>query len=285
MKRIFSFISHHKLFALAILIVGAFAATGFLSLEKVEVLTVEEIVPESSSDIFPVEDSLVKPLIYKDIQGLDTLSGDLLVQKFVQVLLPAVLVAKQRIEQSQKKVLRLRGKVRWTAKDSTFYHAQIDRYRAEGIDDLLLRMHTHPNSIVLAQAAMESGWGTSRFSKEANNLFGVWSFNPAEPRIRALHSRGDKSIYLKKYNDLSHSIEDYFLVLARARAYEGFRKSRVQNQDPFEMVNHLLYYSEMRWKYVRQIKFLMRKYDLQRYDQHKIDPQYVVTRKKIKWLK
>lgn len=285
MIRIFSFISHHQLFTLAVLIVAAFAATGFLSLEKVEVLTVEEIVPESSGDIFPVEDSLVKPLIYKDIYRLDTLSGDLLAHKFVEVLLPAVLVAKHRIEQSRKNIFRLREKERWTAKDSSFYRAQIDQYRAEDIDDLLLRMHTHPNSIVLAQAAMESGWGTSRFSKEANNLFGVWSFNPDEPRIRALHSRGEKSIYLKKYEDLSHSIEDYFLVLARAGAYEGFRKSRVQNQDPFEMVNHLLYYSEMRWKYVRQIKFLMKKYDLQRYDQHKLDPQYVVTRKKIKWLK
>lgn len=284
-KRLFHFASQYKLFTTALLCVGSFAAMGFLGIERSEALTFQEVTPLSAEDIHPVEDTLVKPLIYRSIQGMDTLPPEQLVKRFVDVILPAVLVVKRRIEQTRKRVARLKEKERWDAQDSVFFSELSDKYKADDMDDLLRRMHTHPNSIVLAQAAMESGWGTSRFSKEANNLFGVWSFNPDEPRIRALHSRGEKSIYLKKYEDLSLSIEDYFLVLARAGVYEGFRKSRMHQQDPYEMVNHLLYYSELRWKYVRQIKFLMKKYDLTQYDQYKIDPQYIVTRKRIKWLK
>ena len=63
-----------------------------------------------------------------------------------------------------------------------------------------MRLKTHPTSIVLAQAAIESGWGSSRFYKEANNVFGVWSYSENEPRIKAMEDREGKSVYVKKYD-------------------------------------------------------------------------------------
>jgi len=72
------------------------------------------------------------------------------------------------------------------------------KYKATNHQDLLQRIKPHPKSVALAQAAMESGWATSRFTKVANNLFGVWSFNKNEPRVPASQKRGNKTVYVKK---------------------------------------------------------------------------------------
>mgnify|MGYP000303691148 CR=1 FL=1 len=249
-----------------------------VKLEMEEVLKVENVDLHAVSDIINFNDSLIVPIVYENIEVLDSLEGDSLRHKFIEVLLPSVLIAKYRIEEKRKRLIQIRKKVKWHKRDSSYYLLLKEDYKAGDLDDLIYKMQTHPNSIVLAQAAIESGWGRSRFCKEANNLFGVWSFNKNEPRIRASSQRGDKAIYLKKYETLSHSIEDYFKILARANAYKSFRTSRVESTDPFEMVNHLIYYSEKRWGYVRLLKIIMRKSDLTQYDAFKIDPQYFVKR-------
>lgn len=256
-----------------------------LEVEKVSFLTVREIEVTSPDDIIPVEDTLVVPAVYPKVEGMDSLSGDELKKRFVDIMLPAVLIAKHRIDSLRNKVVNLKRRKSWNTADSVFYNDLAGKYAAKDINDLLVKMVTHPNSIVLAQAAMESGWGTSRFCREANNLFGVWSFDPKEPRIKAEYMRGSKPIYLRKYKDLSHSIEDYFMVLARARAYEGFRKARLVNNDPYEMVNHLIYYSEQRWRYVRLVKLLMKKNNFTDYDRHVLDPQYYISETNFKWMK
>ena len=58
-------------------------------------------------------------------------------------------------------------------------------YSAKDPQDLLTRMKPHAKSVAIAQAAMESAWATSRFTRVATNFFGVWSFNKDEPRVAA----------------------------------------------------------------------------------------------------
>ena len=71
-------------------------------------------------------------------------------------------------------------------------------------------MKTHPYKYRLAQAAIESGWGTSRFYKEANNVFGIWSYSENELRIKAMEDREGKSVYVRKYDVLPNLL---FLTL------------------------------------------------------------------------
>ena len=75
-------------------------------------------------------------------------------------------------------------------------------YHAKNPQDLLKRMKPHAKSVAIAQAAMESAWATSRFTRVATNLFGVWSFNKNEPRVAAGEKRGSKTIYVKKYSSV-----------------------------------------------------------------------------------
>jgi len=143
-------------------------------------------------------------------------------------------------------------------------------------DELLLQsLKPHPISILLAQAAAESAWLTSRFAKEANNIFGVWSFNKNEPRIAASGMRGDKTIYLKKYTTLKESVRDYYKNLGKTGAYKEFRRQRILTDNPYILSNYLVSYSEKKEVYTELLKSMIRynkfyEYDINKYVENKI---------------
>ncbi|MDQ6956621.1 MAG: glucosaminidase domain-containing protein [Mariprofundaceae bacterium] len=132
------------------------------------------------------------------------------------------------------------------------------KYKVESNKDLLKAIKPHPKSIAVAQAAMESAWGTSRFFKEANNIFGVWSFNKNEPRIAAGKKRGNKTIWVKKYPSIKASIADYYFVLARGRAFSEFRSLKMTTADPYLLVEKLNHYSERKAAYGKELASMIR---------------------------
>ncbi len=132
------------------------------------------------------------------------------------------------------------------------------KYKVESNKDLLKAIKPHPKSIAVAQAAMESAWGTSRFFREANNIFGVWSFNKNEPRIAAGKKRGNKTIWVKKYPSIKASIADYYLVLARGRAFSKFRDLKMTTTDPYKLVMKLNHYSERKAEYGKELSSMIR---------------------------
>jgi Bax protein len=117
-------------------------------------------------------------------------------------------------------------------------------YKVTTNSELLMALKPHPRSIAVAQAAMESAWATSRFFREANNVFGVWSFDEDEPRIAALQKRGDKTIWVKKYSSVEEAVYDYYRTLARSSAFAEFRQTKMITNDPFVLVTKLDRYSE-----------------------------------------
>lgn len=131
-------------------------------------------------------------------------------------------------------------------------------YKAKSDKELLRKLKPHPVSIVLAQAAMESAWATSRFFTEAKNVFGVWSYDKNEPRIAAKEKRGKKTIWLKKYATIEDSIRDNYRVLARGSAYVDFRKHRVKSKDPYLLVDYLDEYSELGDEYGDELADVIR---------------------------
>ncbi len=141
------------------------------------------------------------------------------------------------------------------------------KYKVTTNEELLMALKPHPQSITIAQAAMESSWATSRFFKEANNIFGVWSFNKNEPRIAAAENRGSKTIWLKKYNSIEDSIRDYYRTLAVGRAYKEFRALKMETDDPYKLVKKLDHYSEKGALYGRELAEIIHFNKLEVYDQ------------------
>jgi Bax protein len=144
------------------------------------------------------------------------------------------------------------------------------QYKAANNEELLIALKPHPQSIALAQAAIESSWATSRFFKEANNTFGVWSFSENEPRIAASGKRGDKTIWIKKYDSVKDSVRDYYRTLARGTAYAEFRTLKMETNDPYELVKKLDRYSEKGAEYGRELSAIIRFNNFENYDQQQI---------------
>ncbi len=140
-------------------------------------------------------------------------------------------------------------------------------YRTKEPDKLLLRLNDHPTSIVLAQAAIETGWGSSRFFLEANNAFGVWSYDKNEPRIKASEMRDGKAVYVKKYRSLIEAVDDYFITIGRG-PYTDFRKHRATTSNVTNLVNHLDTYSEISDEYVKRLHSVIDTNKLQKYDDY-----------------
>lgn len=139
-------------------------------------------------------------------------------------------------------------------------------YKVSTNDELLMALKPHPKSIAIAQAALESSWATSRFFRDAYNIFGVWSFDKDEPRIAALKKRGDKTIWVKKYTSVEDSIYDYYRTLARSNAFAEFRETKMKTSDPYVLVTKLDRYSEKGNVYGEELTSIIKFNKFDRYD-------------------
>lgn len=235
-----------------------------------------QVIQKELQSIDDIEtlDSLVKPIDYTNVISLSDLSVADKKSKFIDLLLPAILIAKQKQEARRIKVLRLSKKDSLSISEQGFLEKLKTAYKATDLDDLQNRLLTHPTSLILAQASLESGWGKSRFFREGRNIFGVWSVNKNEPRMQTKSHRNGKYMYVKKYNSISESIEDYFKTLGKSNAYKRFRKTRAKTNDPYEISNTLNLYSEQRWEYVAKLKRQIRHNRLEQFDSYVIDSIY-----------
>jgi Bax protein len=241
-----------------------------------EVRTIETQI-DSLEHVVPLRDSLVVPILYSNVSGFERLSLAASKEKFVALMLPAILVAKHEREMDRLRLQQLLEKDRWSVVDSIRYRHIMARYRAKNNDEAMLRMQTLPNSVVLAQAAIETGWGTSRFFVEARNVFGIWSFSDRDKRIEARAVRGNTKVYLRAYTNLVGSVRDYFDVLGTSNAFRGLRIVNETTDDPFILIPYLRNYSEKKGTYTRLVKKMITQNDLTRYDSYQIDPQYLET--------
>jgi len=171
--------------------------------------------------------------------------------KFKELVIPAV---ENVYTQLQENFIEVKH---YIEHPNPYYQKMIDKlkkeYKATSNEDLLQRMKPHPKSIAIAQAALESAWATSRFYREANNLFGVWSKNKNDARIAAGKKRGTQTIWLRKYETIEESIKDYYKTIARSKAFKEFRKLKMKTDNPHTLVKKLDKYSEIGAEYGKSL--------------------------------
>ncbi len=178
---------------------------------------------------------------------------------FLNKTVAAIKKVKARLDAEYRMVYELSLKESLTPEEEAKIQLLKRRYKVKGYPCLLKRLHTHPVSVVIAQPALETGWGISRFYLEANNIFGVWSYNQNEPRMPAgIPREGEKTVYVKVYPNLEASIESYFRMMAKGHAYKKFRTARLHTDNPFELISYLNHYSELRHEYVRRLYHVIR---------------------------
>lgn len=136
---------------------------------------------------------------------------------------------------------------------------------------LLLRVDVVPPSLALAQAAIESGWGSSRFSIEGNALFGQWVFSKGRGMVPEGQAPG-AGYGLARFDTIGDAVESYIRNLNTLWAYREFRERRgvVRAQgkplDSVDLAGGLLLYSERREEYVEDVRRMIRGNRMARYD-------------------
>ena len=156
---------------------------------------------------------------------------------FVKTLLPLISYENQNILLERSKLEDLRASLidnnTLSKTDLKFLNKISKKYRIKSsnkhkfdlLNELLNRVDIIPNSIVLAQAANESGWGKSRFAKEFNALFGEYTYSYSDGVVPLLREKGEKHL-VKIFESVDKSVQSYFNNLNSHNAYDDFREVR-----------------------------------------------------------
>jgi len=202
-------------------------------------------------------------------------------QLFLQAVLPLVLHVNETIREQRKRAFALfeaqRAGVRLATQDADWLRALYGYYRVPEGDraELFRRIDTVPPSLALAQAAEESGWGTSRFAQEGNAIFGQWTLNPQRGLVPAARDAGARHS-VQRFAELAGSVRAYIRNLNTHRAYREFRAKRESLRrrpmplNGYALADTLRRYSQRGDAYVDTLRNLIRANKLRHFDRAKL---------------
>ena len=181
--------------------------------------------------------------------------------EFVGWLLPIVERQNNIVEQHRNIILKIQKKqflsISLTTEELDFINLMQVKYGGNSILDLLERVNTIPKSLVIAQASLESGWGSSRFAQEGNNLFGIRTYDKDVPGLTPLKNK-NANFKVRSYATVDDGVANYLLLLNTHHAYNDFRIARAYMTHRFDVDAHaladtLLDYSELGSQYIEMV--------------------------------
>ena len=172
----------------------------------------------------------VKPIYLTKLpKDLNTL-GDTKTKRelFIKIVLPLILHENEKIIDDRKKLFKILSKNFNSPGEKVWLNRRFKEYKIEDKDfaELKMRMDIIPVSIALAQAANESGWGTSRFALEGNALFGQWTWS--KNGISPKNKDPDQNHKILQFQILKASVRAYKNNLNTHNAYKEFREVRAK---------------------------------------------------------
>jgi Bax protein len=200
-------------------------------------------------------------------------------QSFVASLLPLIsqenaMIATQRKEAVRLYALWQKGKLslqqkEWLVDIATDYEVEVERkgFNLAFWQNLLHRVDGVPPSLVLTQAAIETGWGTSRLAKDANNFFGIMCFKEG-CGVKGVNTLGE----FRRFESAQESVSAYMRILNTKGAYRAARMERMRNRllgdvpSGLNLAKTLLNYSELGQRYVNFLIKIMHENQLEDYD-------------------
>ena len=191
--------------------------------------TVIQLFKDVDYDLRKVRnEKLVKPIYFTQFpRDLDNLqSVKLKKETFIKIVLPLIVAENEKILDDREKLKILVEKKFTTDSEKQWLRQKLLEYKVKrgDLEELLFRMDMIPVSIALAQAAKESGWGTSRFALEGNAIFGQWTWDGQG--IAPLKRDGDKNHKILKFPILRASVKAYKNNLNTHKSYLKFREKR-----------------------------------------------------------
>ena len=220
----------------------------------------------------------VKPfyisLLPKDISSIESVKErkDL----FIKIILPLILQENDQIRKDRKKLFKVLAKKSNTPKERDWLKWKFKEYKIKNFDisELKIRMDIVPVSLAIAQAAIESGWGTSRFAVQGNALFGQWTWS--EKGLKPLELSDDSNHKVMQFKVLTASIKAYKKNLNTHGGYLEFRKARanLRSQNAkvtgLRLIKYLDKYAATGKEYIKKLEITIKKNSLSDFENAKL---------------
>ena len=248
---------------------------------RLDASTIKQLFDETDYKLKDVrETKLVKPvaltLLPNEIKMIENTTERK--EFFIQIILPLILEENNNIRSDRRTLFGIINKSNNTNLEKKWLEKKYKQYGvvSKDLSVLKIRMDIVPVSLAIAQAAKETGWGTSRFAQEGNALFGqrTWSGEGLKPK-EAEETQGHK---VMKFNVLQASVRAYQRNLNTHRSYKNFRLARAELRDREKPLDSLILskflnnYAETGDKYVEVLQKIIKQNSLKDFDDSKLLP-------------
>ncbi len=200
---------------------------------------------------------------------------------FIQIVLPLILKENNNIRLDRKRLFDIINKSSNTITEKKWLDKKYKQYGipSKDLTILKIRMDEIPVSLALAQAAKETGWGTSRFAQEGNALFGQWTWSGEGLKPKdADKNQGHK---VMKFNVLQASVRAYQRNLNTHSTYKSFRIARAELRDKGKSLDSMILskyldeYAQTGEKYVEVLQQIIKQNRLKDFDDAKLLPSSI----------
>ena len=243
--------------------------------------TIEELFKETDYNLEDVrETKLVKPirlsLLPEEMKKIENTKKRKTL--FIQIVLPLIIEENTKVKLDRIRLFNILNKSNNTQSEKNWINAKFKQYGVvnKDLSTLKIRMDIVPTSIAIAQAAKETGWGTSRFALEGNALFGQWTWSGEG--IKPSGAKSDTTHKVMRFKILKSSVKAYIRNLNTHSSYRSFRKARAELRDKKKgldsliLANYLDKYAETGIEYVKILKQIIKQNRLTDFDDAKLLP-------------
>ena len=200
---------------------------------------------------------------------------------FIQIVLPLILQENNNIRVDRKTLFKIINKNNNTKVEKQWLEKKYKQYGvvSRDLSTLKIRVDEIPVSLAIAQAAKETGWGTSRFAQEGNALFGQWTWSG--DGLKPKEAKDGEDHKVMKFNVLQASVRAYQRNLNTHSSYKDFRKARAELRDldkpldSIELSKHLNKYAETGNQYVEVLQKIIEQNKLKDFDEAKLLPSSI----------
>jgi len=191
---------------------------------------------------------------------------------FIKIVMPLILDENNKILENRKKLFKILSKQNNSRGEKVWLKRRFEDYgiKNEDVTELKIRMDIIPVSIAIAQAAKESGWGTSRFALEGNAMFGQWTYG--KDGISPLKREKNKGHKILKFSMLRSSVQAYKNNLNTHSGYREFREKRAELRrknrkiSGLSLVDYLHNYAATGKEYTKILKKIINQNELMDFD-------------------
>ena len=197
---------------------------------------------------------------------------------FIQIVLPLIIEENTKIRLDRKKLFAILNKNNNSKSDKEWLLKKFKQYgvNKNDLSTLKIRMDEIPVSLAIAQAAKETGWGTSRFALKGNALFGQWTWSGEG--LKPKNADQGKDHKVMKFHSLQLSVRAYLRNLNTHSTYKNLRKARTElrNQnkplDSLILSKHLDKYAETGNQYIEVLQKIIEQNNLKDFDEARLLP-------------